>query len=165
MTEDDNIHPVVKLLAARMESHPDEFWYPETHAELRTGIGTGRWDFALREVRIWANPEELKLLSQGPLDALHRTALDELLNGPERRAEEERLREEERKHFAAQALKAQSQVRNTGTIAPSGQYTGVTQALGQQYAQAQGQNALAGLQMQQSQPSGGGWIKGLLGIK
>ena len=78
MTKKDNIHPVVKLLAARMESHPDEFWYPETHQEVRTVTGIGRWDFTLGEVRKWANPEELKLLSHGPLDSLHRTALDEL---------------------------------------------------------------------------------------
>ena len=132
MTENDNIHPVVKLLAARMETHPDEFFYPENHAELRIG----RWDFALREVRNWASPEELKLLSQGPLDALHRTVLDELLNGPERRAEEERLREEERKQYMAQALAAQRQTM------PPGQFYSLS-----------------------SQPSGGGWLKGLLGIK
>jgi hypothetical protein len=76
--------------------------------------------------------------------------MDELLNGPERRAEEERLREEERKYFAAQSLMAQSQ----------------TQSLGQLYAQAQAQTQPPGqFYSLPSPPPRGAWLKGVLGIK
>ena len=149
MTKEDNIHPVVRLLVARMESHPEEFEFLEGET-IKASTRIGRWEVALRDVRKWASPEELKLLSRAPLDALHRTAMDELLNGPERRAEEERLREEERKYFAAQSLMAQSQ----------------TQSLGQLYAQAQAQTQPPGqFYSLPSPPPRGAWLKGVLGIK
>jgi hypothetical protein len=105
MTDEDNIHPVVRLLAARMESHPEEFCALTATADITL---MGRWDSTLKEIRKWASPEELRLLSRVPLDALHREVLDELLNGPERRAEEERAHEAERQRWQAQTMASQS---------------------------------------------------------
>lgn len=72
----DNVHPVVRLLAKRMESHPEEF----------TKGRWGMWVSALMEL---ATPEEKLLLRKARMDEIHNEVMDELLNGEARRAEEE----------------------------------------------------------------------------
>lgn len=85
----DNVHPVVRLLAARMESHPEEFT-------------NGRWGMWVSVLMELATPEEQLLLRKARMDEIHEEVMDELLNGDERRAEEERKRMEEAKQYAAQ---------------------------------------------------------------
>jgi hypothetical protein len=80
MTE---IHPAVELLLARMKSHPEEF--PR---------GGGRWAGFLDNMQELLSEEETSLLKSHMrtirLDEVHEDIMDELLNGPERRAEAER---------------------------------------------------------------------------
>ena len=127
--EEDSVHPVVRLLATRMKTHPDEFDFEQGPDQ---SLYESRWGLVLERIKGWASEEDMAVLRKPFMDAIHRDTMDELLNGPERSAEEERLREEERKRWAAQALAAQRQ----------------TMPLGQQYAQAQSQNTLGGLQIQ-----------------
>lgn len=94
----DNVHPVVQLLAARMESHPEEF----------TGGRWGMWVSALMEI---ATPEEKLLLRKARMDEIHNEVMDELLNGDERRAEVERKRMEEVQRYMAQQQRMSAQTK------------------------------------------------------
>lgn len=73
MAEED-FHPVVQLLLARMETNPEEF---------DSGAGFGRWGRLLDEVRTVANEEEKQSLmtrfSRIRLDALHQRMMQQLL--------------------------------------------------------------------------------------
>jgi hypothetical protein len=105
MTEEDNIHPVVRLLAARMESHPEEFYFEAGGDDLLSSEaldGRYRWASILERVKEWASGEDTVVLRKPFMDAIHRDALDELMNGPERRAEEERKYRECLKHYGQQ---------------------------------------------------------------
>lgn len=102
----DNVHPVVKLLLARMKSHPEEFG-------LR---GTGRWAMYLEDLHHLATPEEKLLLRTARMNELHEQVLDELLNGEERRAQEKRERDLEMQRLMAQVQQSALQ---------SGQYAQV----------------------------------------
>lgn len=120
MTEEDNIHPVIRLLVARMESHPEEF---DLHERLDAPVyGTHRWEDIINRVNRWATEEEINLLSRPFMDAAHRDALDELMNGPERRAEEERIRQEEHRRWMKAAQGTAGGVLGSvgiGNVAPS----------------------------------------------
>lgn len=94
----DNIHPVVRLLTARMESHPEEFI-------------NGRWGMWVSVLMELATPEEQLLLRKARMDEIHEEVMDELLNGDERRAEEERKRMEEAKQYAAQQQRMAAQTK------------------------------------------------------
>lgn len=85
----DNIHPVVELLAARMESHPEEFGED----------GSGRWAEWLDQLIPFVTEEERVMLRKPMVQTIHEDVLDELLNGPERRAEEMRKREEDAQRY------------------------------------------------------------------
>lgn len=88
---EDNLHPAVKLLIARMESHPDEFLTYD-----------GRWDRMMDDVLVHAQGDDLKALSDARskihLDRTHKDLMDELLNGDERR---EKLKQQEQERIAA----------------------------------------------------------------
>ena len=79
MTE---MHEVVTLLLARMESNPEEF-----------ERGMSRWAWMLEGVMTNCSEEERAALHAGlrpiRLKQLHEDVMDELFNGPERRAQEE----------------------------------------------------------------------------
>lgn len=87
MTEQE-LHPVIQLLMARMKSHPEEFEFK----------GYGRWQYALDIVRTHGSEEEKAAIQHAMrevhLEEAHVWALDELCNGEERRKEEERHKEE-----------------------------------------------------------------------
>ncbi len=97
----DKIHPVVELLAARMESHPEEFGENGSH----------RWAQWLDQLIPFVTEEERVMLRRPMMQDIHEEVLDELMNGPERRAEEKRKRDEEMQrhiaHAAAQQRAAQ----------------------------------------------------------
>lgn len=120
--EQDNIHPVVRLLAKRMESNPEEFGHR----------GTGRWAAWLDALHHLATPEEKLLLRTARMNEVHEEVMDELLNGDERRAEERRQREEVEK-LAAQKLKSQIQQANAML-----QQSSAAQQAAQLYGQVQG---------------------------
>ena len=78
-------HPLIELMLARMESHPEEF---EAYREYETP-GLSRWMSILRQMQEHTTEEEKVAIAAKlrviRMDALHREAMDELLNGEERR--------------------------------------------------------------------------------
>ena len=94
----ENVHPVVRLLAKRMESHPEEFT-------------KGRWGMWVSALMEMATPEEKLLLRKARMDEIHEEVMDELLNGEARRAEEERKREEEKQRYFAQQQRMAAQTK------------------------------------------------------
>ena len=133
----DNVHEVVKLLAARMESHPEEF---RIYDNSTLAIG-GRWETWISQIRPFMNEAEHEMLfstaKEAFLQRVHEEVLDELLNGEERRAQEKRERDLEMQRIMAQAqqnalqpgqyIQAQSlgalQTMGIGTQSPSQQLT------------------------------------------
>ncbi len=83
-------HDVVKLLLARMESHPEEF-----------KNSRDRWDMVLGEVLVHANDAEIAAIHASlrniRLGEAHEDMMEELCNGPERRRIENEEAEYERK--------------------------------------------------------------------
>ena len=97
----NNIHPVVELLAARMESHPEEFEEGLSH----------RWGVWMSRLAPFVTEAERVLLRGPVMQDIHEEVLDELMNGPERRAEEQRKRDEEvQRHIAQQQAAQQHQL-------------------------------------------------------
>lgn len=103
----DEPHDVVKLIVKRMESHPDEF-----------STYDGRWAQWLDELMPFVTEEERVMLRKPMMQTIHEDVMDELLNGPERRAKEKEDTEYERHLEAAlrqtkqQALLQQAQQKN-----------------------------------------------------
>ena len=83
---EDNVHEVVKLLLARMESHPEEF-----------AAGSARWGWMIENVMEHCSNEEAEAIKEGlrpiRMQEIHEYVMDELLNGEERRAQEQRERD------------------------------------------------------------------------
>ena len=111
---DNEIHDVVKLLVARMKSHPEEFSDTYLLSELEpVGYhGSGRWESALRAAYKHANDAETEALDAGlrpiRLNQTHEWVLDELCNGEERRRKAEEEAEANRQFYAKQvAMSAQ----------------------------------------------------------
>lgn len=68
----DNIHEVVQLLAARLESHPEEFNGP--------GFPGKRWDKVVAVIIPWLRDEERQVLRGIYMDRAHTLAMGELLS-------------------------------------------------------------------------------------
>jgi hypothetical protein len=94
----DEPHTVVQLLLKRMESHPEEF-APD---------GEGRWAQWLDELIPFVTEAERVLLRGPMMQSIHERVMDELMNGPERRAKEAEEREYER-HLAQAMQHTQKQ--------------------------------------------------------
>ena len=94
----NNIHPVVELLAARMESNPEEF-APD---------GEGRWARWLDELIPFVTEAERVLLRGPMMQTYHEEVLDELMNGPDKRRKAEEDHEYER-HLAMAMQHTQQQ--------------------------------------------------------
>jgi hypothetical protein len=87
----DEPHAVVKLLVARMESHPEEF--------KRHGAPYNeRWCGIVSDIAEWGNEADKAAMDAAlreiRLGEAHEDMMDELCNGPERR----RMQEEEAKY-------------------------------------------------------------------
>lgn len=97
------LHPVVELLVARMETNPEEF-----------ERGMSRWNWMLEGVMTNCSEEERAALHAGlrpiRLQQLHEDVLDELLNGPERRAQEDQMVQQMAQQQAYEHLKQQAQM-------------------------------------------------------
>jgi hypothetical protein len=107
----DNIHPVVELLAARMESNPEEFPVnPNGQLPIM-----GRWAPWLAQAEHLMNDAERTLLYTKAKEAIfqriHEEVMDELLNGEERRRKEAEDREYERHLAQAMQHTKQQQAR------------------------------------------------------
>ena len=75
--DDEDVHPVVELILARMESHPDEF--------SGENGGYSGWRPILDNIRHYASNTEKKLLKAGErkigLNVLHKKVMKKLLDG------------------------------------------------------------------------------------
>ena len=101
----EEIHPVIELLAARMESYPEEFQF---HADGSLAI-TGRWETWIAQLGWHMNDAEKQLIYGKAREVrfarIHEEVLDELMNGPQRRIEAEKAREAEMQRLLAQTQK------------------------------------------------------------
>jgi hypothetical protein len=117
----DNIHPAVELLAARMESHPEEF---QLHANGSLAI-TGRWETWIAQMGWYLNEAERELIygkaKEVIFQRIHEEVLDELLNGEQRRAEEQAAYDAEVQRLTAIARTTgpQNIISGIGTHSPS----------------------------------------------
>ena len=105
------MHDVVKLLLARMESHPEEF-----------ERGTSRWAWMLEGVMTNCSEEERAALHAGlrpiRLQQLHEDVMDQLLTGDERRRKEAEEIEYERQ-LMQQAKTAKAVLLSQEQMVPS----------------------------------------------
>ena len=106
----DEIHPVVRMLLARMESHPEEFQF---HATSSLAV-TGRWETWINQLGWHFNEAEKELIygkaKELIFQRVHEEVMDELLNGEARRAEKERAHQEQLSKYLAQQQQAAGQV-------------------------------------------------------
>jgi hypothetical protein len=129
---EDNVHPAVVLIVERTKSHPEEFAAGlEPPGQL--GAVQARWGRLLERMEPWLTPADRAYLDQHfralAMDRIHADVMEELLNGPERRAELERQR------IAYEAER--SRMMKSGQFPPSTQL-GLRAYQAQAYAAAQG---------------------------
>lgn len=107
---EDKVHPLVELLLARMGSNPEEFLRgvePRTYSQDVRPYYPPRWEVAIETIRSYGSEAD-KARLEGTLNSLlmdeaHNWALDELLNGEERRRKDETEAEAHRKAMQMQA--------------------------------------------------------------
>jgi hypothetical protein len=118
----DEVHPVVELLIARMESHPEEFKDDYLISEVRPMTGSGRWHQAIRAIREHGLERDVEALnaalSKIRMQQIHEWTMDELLNGEDRR----RAEEEAMERLVATATAAPASV--SAITAHTGRYYG-----------------------------------------
>ena len=94
----DEPHDVVKLLVARMESHPEEF---------KSDVN-GRWYDVVTEITEYGNEADKAAMNAKLRDIrlgeAHEGMMDELCNGPERRRRQEEEAEYERQLILQKAM-------------------------------------------------------------
>ena len=116
-------HEAVTLLLARMKSHPEEF----------ARSANPRWEPYVDLVNSYGNEKDTAAINAGMRDIrlaeVHAGVMEELCNGPERRAKEEADREYERRLMVKQAMQT-SQYANLGQ-ASINQYANAHAAIGQ----------------------------------
>ena len=91
----NEFHPLVELMLARMKSHPEEF----TGSEQLPPEMAYRWSNLLAQMEIHLTPEEEVAYKAAAreirMNVIHERALDELLNGEDRRRKEREMFEAE----------------------------------------------------------------------
>lgn len=99
----DEPHDAVKLLLARMESHPEEFRFKE-------GAYHDRWYNHISAINSYGNEADKAAIAAKGRDIrmaeVHEQIMEELCNGPENRRKEEEEAEYERKLVILAAQKA-----------------------------------------------------------
>ena len=102
------VHPLVELLVARAKTHPEEF----VNGGPDTLSVTNRWWHAVDVIRRDGTVEDNavldKVVGRIAMDRAHEWAMDELLNGEQRREEQRRQAEEENAAALKRAMQAQS---------------------------------------------------------
>jgi hypothetical protein len=130
---EDNVHPAVVLIVERMKSHPEEF-AAGLEAPRHLGSEGARWGRLLERMDPWLSDADKAYLDQHfralAMERIHHDMLDELMNGPERRAEEQR------RTAAIAAQQAQLGLKS-GQLYPNAQL-GLTAYQAQAYAASQG---------------------------
>lgn len=117
----DELHDVVKLLLARMESHPEEFGGSLMVQDSRED----RWWSIVRDVREHGTKAEREALDAAmrkvKLHRAHEMMMDELCNGDERRRRQQEEDDYERTMLAQQqaAMNPSMGARLRATIAPA----------------------------------------------
>lgn len=113
----DELHDVVKLLLARMETHPEEFG----ENLVVNGSLEARWWTIVREVREYGNKAEREAIEAAmrkvKLQHAHEMMMDELCNGEERRRKQREEDEYERTMMAQQQSNMGARLRTT--LAPA----------------------------------------------
>jgi len=108
----DEPHEVVKLLLARMESHPEEF-------RLKDPSYHDRWYNHMSAINTYGNEADKAALAAKVRDirmgVIHEEVMEELLNGEDRRRKEEEDREYEQT-MIRQGLLAQQQKAYVGQL-------------------------------------------------
>lgn len=99
----DEPHDAVKLLLARMESHPEEFRFKE-------GAYHDRWYNHISAINSYGNEADKAAIAAKGRDIrmaeVHEQIMEELCNGPENRRKKEEEAEYERKLVILAAQKA-----------------------------------------------------------
>ena len=99
MTEEP--HAVVRLLLKRMESHPEEF-------RRDRGAFLDRWAIFVSDIDDFGSTEDKAVMREAMrkfrMDEIHEAVMNELVNGPDRR------REEEEREYAQQKQMQQKQM-------------------------------------------------------
>ena len=102
--EKPDLHPLTELMLARMKSHPEEFRLTRTEDVFHVY----RWDVIVTRIQNYGSEADKQALADGlnpiRMDEAHEWAMDELLNGEERRR---KLREEEDAYERKLALQNQ----------------------------------------------------------
>lgn len=121
---EDNVHEVVKLLLARMESHPEEFGDDSVVADAVNSMGD-RWWRARTDVMDYGTPEEkaavLAAMRRIKLKVAHEWMMDELCNGEERRRKQ---KEDEDRYSRQQAQLQQAKNQYTNPSLYANQLAG-----------------------------------------
>jgi hypothetical protein len=120
--KDKELHPVVKLLLKRMESHPEEF---DRHEE----IYGDRWSSIVADILEYGNQDDISAVRAAMRDIrlgeAHEDMMDELLNGDDRRRKEEADREYEKQLVQQmQQQQYQQMVQQQGLTAAQAPYFG-----------------------------------------
>jgi len=117
----EELHDVVKLLLARMESHPEEFGGDL----VANGSLEARWWHVIREIREYGTKAEREAVDAAmrkiKLQHAHELMMDELCNGEERRRKQREEDEYERTMVAQQqaAMNTNMGARLRTTLAPA----------------------------------------------
>lgn len=110
---EDNVHDVVKLLLARMESHPEEFRDPYLLQDFVSVTWNGRWEVALRAIKDNGSEQDLEALNKAlgaiRMNQIHEWTMDELCNGDERRRKHQEEAEANRQRYAGSQVSALGQ--------------------------------------------------------
>lgn len=88
----DEVHPVVRLMLARMETHPEEF--TECAESSSPEYFSGRWGPTIMAIRKYGTKADqdafFPTYNRLRMDAQHEDTMDELCNGEARREQAER---------------------------------------------------------------------------
>jgi len=116
----DEVHPVVELLIARTESHPEEFRDDYLMSEVRPTVGSGRWFRVIHAIRDHGLKQDVEALnvalSKIRMQQIYEWMMDELINGEDRRREEE----EDKKRLWLQQQQLHQQAYQTSPHLQSG---------------------------------------------
>jgi hypothetical protein len=127
---DKEPHAVVRLLLARMKSHPEEF-------KRHEGIYKDRWYDHVNTINTYGNEADKAAMAEGLreiwLGEVHELVMDELVNGPERRRKEVEEREYEQQMLARGRLAQQQQMAAQQAVQQQ-QLQGYRNAVGQRGA-------------------------------
>jgi polyribonucleotide nucleotidyltransferase len=109
---EDEPHDAVKLLIARMDSHPEEF-------KLKDPSYHDRWYNHISAINSYGNEADVAALNAKIRDVrmaeVHEQIMEELCNGPENRRKEAEDHEYER-HLAASVRHMKQQQLRVGTL-------------------------------------------------